>query len=82
MMRRPEEPKQGIPVPLFNLVYHDCVIIPWMMEKHENEDYMLYALINGGAPYFDRMVLTMEQTVHLEQAATSQKKNKRNVAIR
>ena len=22
--------------------------------KHENEDYMLYALINGGAPYFDR----------------------------
>lgn len=54
MMRRPEEPKQGIPVPLFNLVYHDCVIIPWMMEKHENEDYMLYALINGGAPYFDR----------------------------
>ena len=25
-----------------------------MMEKHENEDYMLYALINGGAPYFDR----------------------------
>ena len=54
MMRQPDAPKQGIPVPLFNLVYHDCVIIPWMMEKHEAEDYMLYALINGGAPYFIR----------------------------
>ena len=54
MMRRPEEPKKGIPVPLYNLVYHDCVIIPWMMEAHEVEDYMLYALINGGAPYFKR----------------------------
>ena len=54
MMRRPDAPKQGIPIPLFNLVYHDCVIIPWMMEKHETEDYMLYALLNGGAPYFIR----------------------------
>ena len=54
MMRRPEEHKKGIPVPLYNLVYHDCVIIPWMMEQHEAEDYMLYALINGGAPYFKR----------------------------
>lgn len=54
MMRQPDAPKKGIPVPLFNLVYHDCVIIPWMMEQHEVEDYMLYALINGGAPYFRR----------------------------
>lgn len=54
MMRQPGAPKRGIPVPLFNLVYHDCVIIPWMMECHETEDYMLYALLNGGAPYFKR----------------------------
>ena len=54
MMRQPDAPKKGIPVPLLNLVYHDCVIIPWMMEQHEKEDYMLYALINGGAPYFKR----------------------------
>lgn len=51
MLRQPGAPKKGIPVPLFNLVYHDCVVEPWMMEKHETEDYMLYALLNGGAPY-------------------------------
>lgn len=44
----------AIPVPLFNLVYHDCAIIPWMMEKHEKEDYFLYALLNGGIPYLRR----------------------------
>lgn len=54
MMEKPGTPKIGIAVPLFNLVYHDCVIIPWMMEKHPTEDYMLYALLNGGAPYFIR----------------------------
>ncbi len=43
----------GIAIPLFNLVYHDCVMIPWMMDK-PNDDYMLYALLNGGMPYFRR----------------------------
>ena len=43
----------GIGIPLFNLVYHDCAIIPWMMDR-PNDDYMLYALLNGGAPYFRR----------------------------
>ena len=28
MMEEPGTPKQGIPVPLYNLVYHDCVIQP------------------------------------------------------
>lgn len=55
MMKRPGLPKDGIPVPLFNLVYHDCVIEPWMMDKaSEHDDYMLYALLNGGAPYLLR----------------------------
>lgn len=55
MMKRPGLPKDGIPAPLFNLVYHDCVIEPWMMDKaSENDDYMLYALLNGGAPYLLR----------------------------
>lgn len=53
MLESPGSKKKGIPVPLFNLVYHDCVIEPWMMERHE-EDYMLYALLNGGAPYLQR----------------------------
>lgn len=55
MMDAPGSARTGIGVPLFNLVYHDCVIIPWMMERvGEHEDYMLYALLNGGAPYFER----------------------------
>lgn len=55
MMDAPGAAREGIPVPLFNLVYHDCVIEPWMMEKNEGgEDYMLYALLNGGAPYLLR----------------------------
>lgn len=55
MMKQPGTPKEGIPVPLYNLVYHDCVIEPWMMDKvSEEEDYMLYALLNGGAPYLIR----------------------------
>ena len=55
MMRQPGTPKEGVPVPLYNLVYHDCVIEPWMMDKVSDEDdYMLYALLNGGAPYLIR----------------------------
>ena len=72
-LREPGSAKLGIPVPLFNLVYHDCVIEPWMMDvvetkgkagegsssdvqsgETEQEDYMLYALQNGGAPYLIR----------------------------
>lgn len=53
MLQKPGTPRNGIPVPLFNLVYHDCLIEPWMMDKMD-EDYMLYALLNGGAPYLVR----------------------------
>lgn len=76
MMRRPGSPKEGIPVPLFNLVYHDCVIQPWMMEENGGkEDYMLYALLNGGAPYLIRDAaypnvdgaFSSEQEVELEE---------------
>lgn len=55
MLAAPGSDRHGIPVPLFNLVYHDCVIEPWMMDKvSEKDDYMLYALLNGGAPYLRR----------------------------
>lgn len=55
MMEKPGTPQHGIPVPLYNLVYHDCTIIPWMMEKmSDTEDFMLYALLNGGVPYLIR----------------------------
>lgn len=77
MMTPPGTPRKGIPVPLFNLVYHDCLIIPWPMDHFDGqEDYMLYALLNGGAAYlqkdpayvgidgaFDGALGTMEENV-------------------
>ncbi len=55
MMNPPGTPEPGLPVPLFNLVYHDCVIQPWMTEKTpDGGDYLPYALLNGGAPYLER----------------------------
>lgn len=53
-LEAPDAVRKGVPVPLFNLVYHDCVIIPWMMDKYPGIDHMLYALLNGGAPYVRR----------------------------
>lgn len=53
-MQRPGSERQGIPVPLFSLVYHDCAVIPWMMEKTPERDNMLFALLNAGAPYLVR----------------------------
>ena len=54
MLRSADAPRYGLPVPLFSLVYHDCVLVPWMMEEVGGEDYMLYALLNGGMPYLIR----------------------------
>ncbi len=55
MLQAPDSPRKGIGVPLFNLVYHDCMILPWLMDKIPGkEDYMLYALLNGGAAYMDK----------------------------
>ena len=51
---RRDAPRGGVPVPLQNLVYHDCVIEPWMMDRVTGgDDYMLYALLNGGSPLPD-----------------------------
>ncbi len=55
MLQAPGTPRKGIPTPLFNLVYHDCLILPWLMDRIDGqEDYMLYALLNGGASYMDK----------------------------
>lgn len=48
---------RGIPVPLFNLVYHDCILIPWNLAEGEEsvmpdgKSGFLYALLNGGMGY-------------------------------
>ncbi|MBQ2903781.1 MAG: hypothetical protein IJE48_05220 [Clostridia bacterium] len=45
----------GIPVPLGNLVYHDCIMVPWNwfnnwgIPKGDNGD--LYGALNAGMPY-------------------------------
>jgi hypothetical protein len=49
-------PAMGIPIPLFNLVYHDALLMPWSLGRGEwgipEKDLgFLHALANGGMPY-------------------------------
>ncbi len=49
-------PAMGIPIPLFNLVYHDALLMPWSLGRGEwgipDKDLgFLHALANGGMPY-------------------------------
>lgn len=49
-------PAMGIPIPLFNLVYHDALLLPWSLRKAswgipENDLGFLHGLVNAGLPY-------------------------------
>lgn len=49
-------PAMGIPIPLFNLVYHDALLMPWSLGRGdwgipEKDLGYLHALANGGMPY-------------------------------
>ncbi len=49
-------PAMGVPVPLFNLVYHDALLIPWSLERGawgipEKDLGYLHGLGNAGLPY-------------------------------
>ncbi len=49
-------PAMGIPIPLFNLVYHDALLLPWSLSKGawgipESDLGYLHALANAGLPY-------------------------------
>lgn len=49
-------PAMGIPIPLFNLVYHDALLIPWSLDRGawgipEKDLGFLHGLANGGMPY-------------------------------
>ncbi|GMW02585.1 MAG: hypothetical protein AMXMBFR84_37210 [Candidatus Hydrogenedentota bacterium] len=50
-------PGLGISVPLFNLVYHDSIMLPWSMTERggwgipENDPGRLHCLLNAGLPY-------------------------------
>lgn len=71
MLRGADAPRYGLPVPLFSLVYHDCILVPWMMEEANGEDYMLYALLNGGMPYLIRESPSDPDTFVAEEDASS-----------
>ena len=49
-------PSMGIAIPLFNLVYHDAIILPWSQGKGdwgipETDQGYLHCIINAGIPY-------------------------------
>jgi hypothetical protein len=51
-------PAMGIPVPLFNLVYHDAIILPWTPSATKGgwgipdaDSGYLHCLLNAGIPY-------------------------------
>jgi len=49
-------PATGIPVPLFNLVYHDALLLPWSLSKGawgipQTDLGYLHGLANAGMPY-------------------------------
>ncbi len=49
--------RTGIPVPLFNLVYHDAILLPWEMGEDggwgipKGDAGRLHCLLNAGLPY-------------------------------
>lgn len=48
----------GIPVPLLNLVYHDCIFVPWNIGKNvwglpKGQSGFLHGMLNGGLPASD-----------------------------
>lgn len=58
---RPQERGKavGIPVPLLSLVYHDCIMIPWISKGTggwgipNGDSAKLHCILNAGMPYFE-----------------------------
>lgn len=56
---RPDAKAAGVPIPLFNLVYHDCAVIPWAGRKGakggwgipDTDSPYTHAFLNGGPVY-------------------------------
>jgi hypothetical protein len=51
-----EGPAIGIPTPLFSLVYHDAIVVPWSLDRGawgipEADLGLLHGLLNAGVPY-------------------------------
>lgn len=63
----------GIPVPLFSLVYHDAIVLPWSLGVGEwgipETDWgFLHGLLNAGVPYLP-LEPTEEQLVLVKKVA-------------
>ena len=83
---RPQENGKpiGIPVPLGNLVYHDCIIVPWNWFNNwgipKGEDGDLYGALNAGIPYIHpygnslRKIGTDNRTADIEMMSDDQLK--------
>jgi hypothetical protein len=68
----------GIPIPLFNLVYHDALLLPWSQGRGEwgipEKDFgYLYGLANAGMPYAS-MAPGPEELQHLRTACSLHKR--------
>ncbi len=71
-------PARGIPVPLFNLVYHDCLILPWSLTTGgwgvpQGESGLLHAYLNGGTGYLSIEAET-EEIERLQQLCAFQQR--------
>lgn len=53
-MMRQDSKQVGYPIPFFNLIFHDCVVIPFMSDSVNGINYGLYGLLNGGIAYLKR----------------------------
>lgn len=59
----------GIPVPVFNLIYHDCVFVPWGTDETggwgipNGEAGEVHCALNAQTPYFNGFIGTHMETV-------------------
>lgn len=66
---------RGIPVPLWNLVYHESLLLPWEMGDDggwgipQGDSGYLHCLLNTGMPYLG-LGAAPEQIARVKQAAT------------
>ena len=55
----PEKENVGVPIPLFNLVFHDCIVIPWDCRQKRGawsiartDSAFIWGLLCGGTIYY------------------------------
>ncbi|MEN6578394.1 MAG: DUF5696 domain-containing protein [Phycisphaerales bacterium] len=73
-----EGPAMGIPIPLFNLVYHDALQLPWSLSKGnwgipETDLGYLHGLANAGMPYLSPVPGDEELTLVRTMCALNQR---------